>query len=150
MALTRFKSKGGVHLTGRVQPTLQDETTSHKVTPSGQWLCQSSQKQLSEGGFVLPVIEKGIEKGRGSILTSFLQPVVSSPKTPEPVETNFRPKHLKRVPESGQLRKGNASIVNLTKSELTPQVFNFVGYCFDLSLGLVKLVERWSTLNQKI
>ena len=28
--------------------------------------------------------------------------------------------------------------MNLTKSELTPQqVFNFVGYCFDLSLGEV-------------
>ena len=43
-------------------------------------------------------------------------------------------------------------VVNLTKSELTPQqVFNFVGYRFDLSLGRVKPTqERWSTLSQKI
>ena len=53
------------------------------VKDSGQWLCQSSQKQLSEGGFAFPVTEKGRGKGRGSILTSLLQLVVSSPKTPE-------------------------------------------------------------------
>ena len=43
-------------------------------------------------------------------------------------------------------------IVNMTKSELCPQqVFNFVGYRFDLSQGLVKPTqERWSILSQKI
>ena len=108
MALTRFKSMWcDVHLTGRVQPTLQDETTSDKVTPSGQWLWKPSQKQLSEGGFALPVTEKGGRKGHGSILTSLLQLVIPSPKTPEPVETNFRPKHLKFVSESGHVQTGN-------------------------------------------
>ena len=43
-------------------------------------------------------------------------------------------------------------IVNMTKSELYPQqVFNFVGYRFDLSQGLVKPTqERWYILSQKI
>ena len=43
-------------------------------------------------------------------------------------------------------------VVNLTKSELVPQqVFNFVGYRFDLSQGLVKPTqERWMVLSQKI
>ena len=43
-------------------------------------------------------------------------------------------------------------IVNMTKSELCPQqVFNFVGYRFNLSQGLVKPTqERWSILSQKI
>ena len=43
-------------------------------------------------------------------------------------------------------------MVNQTKSKLTPQqVFNFVGYRFILSLGLMKpKQERWSTLSQKI
>ena len=43
-------------------------------------------------------------------------------------------------------------VVNMTKSELCPQqVFNFVGYRFDLSQGLVKPTqERWITLSQKI
>ena len=43
-------------------------------------------------------------------------------------------------------------VVNMTKSELVPQqVFNFVGYRFDLSQGLVKPTqERWMTLSQKI
>ena len=62
MALTRFKSKGGLHLIRRVQLTLQDETTSDKVTPSGQWLCQSSQKQLSEGSFHSLLHKKAVEK----------------------------------------------------------------------------------------
>ena len=40
----------------------------------------------------------------------------------------------------------------MTKSELvTQQVFNFVGYRFDLSQGLVKPTqERWMVLSQKI
>ena len=43
-------------------------------------------------------------------------------------------------------------LVNLQKSELVPQQeFNFVGYHFDLSRGLVKPTqERWQTLTQKI
>ena len=43
-------------------------------------------------------------------------------------------------------------VVNMTKSELVPQqVFNFVGYRFDLSQGLVKPTqERWIVLSQKI
>ena len=43
-------------------------------------------------------------------------------------------------------------VVNMTKSELVPQqVFNFVGYRFDLSQGLVKPTqERWVALSQKI
>ena len=43
-------------------------------------------------------------------------------------------------------------VVNLTKSELVPQqIFNFVGYRFDLSQGLVKPTqERWMILSQKI
>ena len=43
-------------------------------------------------------------------------------------------------------------VVNMTKSELGPQqVFNFVGYRFDLSQGLVKPTqERWIVLSQKI
>ena len=43
-------------------------------------------------------------------------------------------------------------VVNMTKSELVPQqVFNFVGYRFDLSQGLVKSTqERWMALSQKI
>ena len=43
-------------------------------------------------------------------------------------------------------------VINLTKSELVPQqVFNFVGYRFDLSQGLVKPTqERWMALSQKI
>ena len=43
-------------------------------------------------------------------------------------------------------------LVNLQKSELVPQQeFNFVGYHFDLSKGLVKPTqERWQTLTQKI
>ena len=43
-------------------------------------------------------------------------------------------------------------VVNMIKSELVPQqVFNFVGYRFDLSQGLVKPTqERWIALSQKI
>ena len=43
-------------------------------------------------------------------------------------------------------------VVNMSKSELVPQqVFNFVGYHFDFSQGLVKPTqERWITLSQKI
>ena len=43
-------------------------------------------------------------------------------------------------------------VVNLKKSELVPQQeFNFVGYRFDLSWGLVKPTqERWQALTQKI
>ena len=43
-------------------------------------------------------------------------------------------------------------VVNMTKSELVlQQVFNFVGYRFDLSQGLVKPTqERWMALSQKI
>ena len=43
-------------------------------------------------------------------------------------------------------------VVNLSKSELIPQqVFNFAGYRFGLSQGLVKPTqERWIALSQKV
>ena len=43
-------------------------------------------------------------------------------------------------------------IVNLQKSDLVPQqVFNFVGYQYDLKQGIVSLTsERWEVLNSKI
>ena len=76
MALTTFKSKSGVNLTGRVQPALQDETTSDNVTPSVEWICKPSQEQLSD---VIPVTEKGSGKGHGLILTNLSEPVIPSP-----------------------------------------------------------------------
>ena len=79
MALTRFKSKSGVNLTGRVQPALQDETTSDNVTPSVQWICKPSPEQLSDGRVAIPVTEKGSGKGHGLILTNLLEPVIPSP-----------------------------------------------------------------------
>ena len=43
-------------------------------------------------------------------------------------------------------------VMNLTKSELTPQqVFNFIGYRFDLLTGRVlPTQERWASLHQKL
>ena len=43
-------------------------------------------------------------------------------------------------------------VVNMNKSELTPQqVFNFVGYQFDLlSGGVLPTQDRWTTLQQKL
>ena len=43
-------------------------------------------------------------------------------------------------------------VVNLKKSELEPkQIFNFVGYQYDLVQGVVRLTpERWEALNSKI
>ena len=80
MALPGFKSKGDFDLTGRVQPTLQDETTSDKVTSSAQQVCQSSQEQLFERGSKIPDGKKGSGKSRGSVLTSLLRPVVPKPQ----------------------------------------------------------------------
>ena len=53
--------------------------------------------------------KKGSRKDCGSILTGFLQPVVSSPKASKPVETYFRPKHLQLVPEGGHFQNGNTT-----------------------------------------
>ena len=74
MTLPGFKSKDGFHLTGRVQPALQDETPCDKVTSDNQRICQSPQEQLLDS-------KTSSGKGRGSVLTDILQQVVSGSKS---------------------------------------------------------------------
>ena len=76
-------------------------------------------------------------------------PVPRQLVTESPVQGNLRQRHTQTLLG---LCRNLGWVVNLSKSELVPQqVFNFVGYHFDLSQGLVKPTqERWIALSQKI
>ena len=101
-----------------------------------------------------------------------LVPTDSSPRVPKGIETRSTIQVCKNLPLSRRLVAHSLMsenlpttyldplgpvqnfgwMVNLNKLELIPQqVFNFVGFHFELSQGLVKSTEwRWQALTRKI
>ena len=107
LALPGCKPKGCFNSSGGVQPTLQRETSSNKVTGHYQWICKSGQKQTHKGLLTRAHSETGCRKGDNPILPSFLQPVVSSSKTQPKMETHLGLKSAELLPSNCILQDGD-------------------------------------------
>ena len=107
LALPGCKPKGCFNSSGGVQPTLQRETSSNKVTGHYQWICKSGQKQTRKGLLTRTHSETGCRKGDNPILPSFLQPVVSSSKTQPKMETHLGLKSAELLPSNCIIQDGD-------------------------------------------
>ena len=107
LALPRCKPKGCFNSSGGVQPTLQRETSSNKVTGHYQWICKPGQKQTHKGLLTRTHSETGCRKGDNSILPSFLQPVVSGSKTQPKMETHLGLKSAELLPSNCIIQDGD-------------------------------------------
>ena len=107
LALPRCKPKGCFNSSGGVQPTLQRETSSNKVTGHYQWICKSGQKQTHKGLLTRTHSETGCRKGDNSILPSLLQPVVSGSKTQPKMETHLGLKSAELLPSNCIIQDGD-------------------------------------------
>ena len=100
LALPGCKHKSSFHSSGRVQPTLQRETSSDKVTGNYQWIRKSGQKQAHKGLLTGTPSETGGRKGDNSILPGLLQPLVSSTKAQQQMEAHPRFKSTELLPSN--------------------------------------------------
>ena len=100
LALPRCKHKSSFHSSGRVQPTLQGETSSDKVTGNYQWIRKSGQKQAHKGLLTSTPSKTSGRKGDNSVLPGLLQPLVSSTKTQQQMEAHPRSKSAELLPSN--------------------------------------------------
>ena len=100
LALPGCKPKSSFNSSGRVQPTLQRETSSHKVTGHCQWIHKPSQKQTHKRLLTGTPSETGGRKGNNSILPGLLQPFVSSSKAQPQMEAYPRFKSVELLPSN--------------------------------------------------
>ena len=78
-----------------------------ETPPDSQWLCQSQQKQVSEGGGSKPSGQRGSRDGEGLTISSLFQQTVHSSQTQPKVETSLRPQCSKQIFERKNIQNGN-------------------------------------------
>ena len=108
MAQPGFKSSGDLHLEGRLQPPIQDETPIDQVTYDNQWIRQSSQEQLLEGGIAVPDCKTGGRKSSGSVLSCLLQPAVHSSQTKQQMGSYLGSEQTQSFPQLRDFQNGNS------------------------------------------
>ena len=74
-----FESKGGLDPEGGIQPSFQDQASSHQDTSDKELICQSPQEQLPAGGIAFPSSETSC--GKGTKLSGILHQTLPCPKT---------------------------------------------------------------------
>ena len=107
-ALPGCESKDSIHTKRRLLTTLQDKTTSVKVTGHCQPLLKSGQKQTSEGIVAGSDSKASCRKGHGPFFPSVLQLVISGSKTQQQVEAHPRSQSTEPVPSVSLLQNGNS------------------------------------------
>ena len=108
LAKVRRKPSGSVHSKGGLQPSIQDEASSHQVSDYSKWLCQSNQKPFPKGGTDLPHRKVGSRTGPCPVIPGLLQLVVFGPKTGKQVEAYYsRSESVKLVPQNRHFQNGN-------------------------------------------
>ena len=98
LALPGCKPKSCFNSSGGVQPTLQRETSSDKVTGNYQWIRKPGQKQTHKGLLTGTHPETGGRKGDNSILPGLLQPFVSGTKAQQEMEAHHGFKSAELLP----------------------------------------------------
>ena len=105
-----FKSKGSINPEGRVQSSIQVQTSSHQDTSDKEWICQSPQEQLPAGGIAFPPSETSCGKSKGSILSGVLQQTFRCPQTKSKMVAHLRSQCSQPVSQGQNLQNGNPSI----------------------------------------
>ena len=100
MAQPGFKSSGGLHLEGRLQPSIQDEASIDQVASDNQWIRQSSQEQLLEGGIAVLDHQPG---GRES--SEFIVPKLNNKRRKK---RHLRPEQTQSFPRIGNFQNENS------------------------------------------
>ena len=101
-----FKSSGGFHLEGRLQPPIQDETPIDQITSDNQWIRQ--QEQVLEGGITFPDYETGGRESSGSDFRCLLQPAVHSSQTKQQMASNLGFEQTQSFPPLRNFQNGNS------------------------------------------
>ena len=101
------KSESSVHFEGRLHSPIQNQTSSGKGSLDSQWLSKPPQEPLPEGGFAGLTAKGGGRDGKGSNISSLLQPTVHSPKTKPKMATNLGPQCSKQIFECKNIQNGN-------------------------------------------
>ena len=108
LAQPGFKSSGGLHFEGRLQPPIQDEAPIDQVSSDSQRICQSSQKQVLEGGVAVPDCKTSHRKSSGSGFSCLLQPAVHSSQTKQQMASNLGFEQTQSFPPLRNLKNGNS------------------------------------------
>ena len=103
----RCKSESSVHFEGRLHSPIQNQTFSGERPLDSQWLCKPHQEPLPERGFAGPTAKGGSRDGKGSNISSLLQPTVHSSKTKSEMVTNLGPQCSKQIFERKNIQNGN-------------------------------------------
>ena len=105
-----FKSKGSIDPEGRVQSSIQTQTSSHQGSSDKEGICQSPQEQLPAGGIAFPPSETSCGKSKGSILSGVLQQAFHFPQTKSKMAANLRSHCPQPVSQSQNFQNRNPSV----------------------------------------
>ena len=105
-----FKSKGSFDPEGRVQSSIQVQTSTHQDTSDKERICQSSQEQLPAGGIAFPPSETSCGKSKSSILSGVLQQTFHCPQTKSKMAANLRSQCSQPVSQGQNLQNGNPRV----------------------------------------
>ena len=89
MVRPRGKFKGDLYFERGLHASLQNETTSHKVTSGSEWLSKSGQEPAPKRGIAGSDAKVGSGKSGCPVLSSLLQPTIPCTQTKQQVETDF-------------------------------------------------------------
>ena len=104
----RCKSESSVHFEGRLHSPIQNQTSSGEGPLDSQWLCKPHQEPLPGRGLAGPTAKGGSRDGKGSNISSLLQPTVHSSKTKSEMATNLGPQCSKQIFERKNIQNGNS------------------------------------------
>ena len=107
MARSRCKPKGGLDFAKGIHATLQNQTPSDPFTSDQEWLCSPGKKQVPQRGFARSHKQVGSGKSGCPVIPGLLQPVVSSPKAQQKMETNLGPQQTESIFANGNFQDGN-------------------------------------------
>ena len=126
-----FESRGGLDSEGGIQPSVQDQASSHQDTSDKERICLSPQGPLPAGGIAFPPSKTSYRKGKGTNLSSLLQQTLHCPKTKSKMVANFGPQCLKLFRQGQNLQNGN------TRVHSTVPASRRVGHVARLQRGLL-------------
>ena len=103
----RGKSESDIYPERGLCAPIQTQAPSSETAPDNQWLRQSQQKQVSEGGRSKPSGQKGSRDGEGSSISSLFQQTVHRPQTKPKVAASLRSQCSKQIFERKNIQNGN-------------------------------------------
>ena len=110
MGLHGCKPKNGITPEGRLQPSLQGQTSFNQKSNSQERICQCPQEQLPEGGIAYPFKQTGHRTSQGSFISGLLQPPLLGSQTQQQVVSHLRPPPSEKVPEGPKFQSVDSRV----------------------------------------